>query len=86
MWKINFRTLCPDAYNALWRTLIGLEQTDVALLVAEQGRAQALLDLMKLKYNSQLPVSGLLEPGAKIPGILIITPAQHTDVRALQGD
>ena len=67
-------TLLSD--STIWRTLIGLEQTDEALLVAEQGRAQMLLDLMKLKYNSQLPVSGLLEPGATIPGILIITPAQ----------
>ena len=22
VWKINFRTLCQDAYNAIWRTLI----------------------------------------------------------------
>ena len=46
------------------------------MLVAEQGRAQALLDLMKLKYDSQLPVSRLLEPGATIPGILSVTSAQ----------
>lgn len=76
VWKINFRTTCQDAYDALWRTLIELEQADKVLLVAEQGRAQGLLDLMKLKYDSQLPVSGPLEPGATIRSILSVTSTQ----------
>ena len=85
VWKITFRTICQDAYDALWRILIRLEQTDEALLVAEQGRAQALLDLMKFTYDSELPVSGLLEPGVTIPGILSISSTQ-TVLVAFEGN
>ena len=68
--KIIFRDTYQHAYKALWRTLVRLEKADEALLVAEQGRAQGLLDLIKLKYDSQLPASWPLEPCATIPGIL----------------
>ena len=59
--KVTFRNAHQCSYNALWRTLLKLSKFDEALCVADQGRAQALLDLIKLRYGSQLPVSGSAE-------------------------
>ena len=53
VWKISFRNTCHYSYTALWRTL-KLHKYDEALLVAEKGRGQALKDLMKLQYESEL--------------------------------
>ena len=50
-WKITFRDSLQCTFTALWRTLVKLQKTDEALCVAEQGRAQALIDLMKLRYG-----------------------------------
>ncbi|XP_078350706.1 tetratricopeptide repeat protein 28-like [Oculina patagonica] len=61
-WKISFRNACQCAYTALYRNLVKLARTDEALCVAEQGRAQALKDLIKLQYDSELLASGSLEP------------------------
>ena len=66
VWKISFRNASQDAYTALWRTLVRLQKTDEALLVAERGRAQALEDLMKLQYSS----SEAFEPKGSISDIL----------------
>ena len=51
--KITFRRAHADAYNLLW--LLHLEEGEIveALLAAEEGRAQALRDLMDLKYVSK---------------------------------
>lgn len=51
-WKINFRDVYENAYRSLWRTLLKLEKPEEALFVADQGRAQALVDLMKEHYGS----------------------------------
>ena len=53
--KLSFRDMHQDAYTALCRTLVRLSKTDEALCAAEQGRAQALLDLMKLRFGLQSP-------------------------------
>ena len=50
-WKINFRDVYENAYRSLWRTLLRLQKTEEALFVADQGRAQALVDLMKEQYG-----------------------------------
>ena len=50
-WKIHFRHRYRDAYTALWRTLLKNGETDEALCAAEQGRAQALTDLLKEQYG-----------------------------------
>ncbi len=76
MLKITFRNKCQDAYTAVWRTLIKLQKTDEALCVAEQGRAQALLDLMKVHYDSDLFVSGSLEPQQTISDLFCDTTTQ----------
>ena len=75
-WKISFRNACQHAYTALWRTLIRLERTNEALCVAEQGRAQALKDLIKIKYESDLLTSGSFELELTISRILSDTTTQ----------
>nr|XP_058943793.1 tetratricopeptide repeat protein 28-like [Pocillopora verrucosa] len=64
--KIIFRNARQDIYQSLCRTLLKLSKFDEALCAADQGRAEALLDLIKLRYGSQLAVSGSVQ--AK-PGI-----------------
>ena len=54
VWKISFRNACHYSYTALWRVLLRLQRSEEALCVAEQGRGQALTDLMKLQYGSEL--------------------------------
>ena len=68
-WKISFRNAHHDAYTALWRTLSRQKKTDEALCVAEQGRAQALVDLMKLQYDSELSMFGSLQDKVTITGV-----------------
>ena len=53
-WKISFRNHYHTAYTALWKTLLRLEKTDEALCVVEQGRAQALEDLIRFRHDSEL--------------------------------
>jgi len=50
-WIISFRDLCRVAYDGLWRTLLLLDQPDEALFTAERGRAQALVDGLKMQYG-----------------------------------
>ena len=70
VWKISFRNLHQDAYTALWTILLKLQKTDEALCVAEQGRAQALMDLMKLQYGFGVLPSGSVEPEETLSDIL----------------
>ena len=64
MWKISFRNACQHPYTALWSILLRLEMPEEVLRVAEQGRAQALMDLMKLQYGFESPASKSLESKA----------------------
>ena len=57
VWKVNFRDKHQAAYTALWTTLVKLSKTDEALSAAEQGRGQALTDLMELQYGLKLSPS-----------------------------
>ncbi|CAH3162798.1 unnamed protein product [Porites lobata] len=50
--KISFCTLHhPCAYTHLWQVLVMLQRNDEALYAAERGRAQALLDALKVTYG-----------------------------------
>ena len=49
-WKISFRDVHQNAYTALWRTLLKDGKPYEALCAAEQGRAQALMDMLKRQY------------------------------------
>ena len=54
VWKVSIRDKIKDVYTAFWRFLVRLSKTDEALCAAEQGRAQALMELMKIQYDLQL--------------------------------
>ena len=49
--KISFRNLYKGAYTYLLQVLIMLQLTDEALYAAEKGRAQALVDALKINYG-----------------------------------
>ena len=49
-WQIGFRDVHQFAYTALWRTLLKDGKPYEALCAAEQGRAQALMDMLKRQY------------------------------------
>ena len=53
-WKISLRNQCRMAYTELWSVLLKLDRTKEALLAAEKGRAQALVDLLALQYGFEV--------------------------------
>ena len=69
-WKIGFRDLYQVVYTALWRTLLKNGETDEALIAAEQGRAQALMDILKKQYGIVVQPSTLIEPKETISYML----------------
>ena len=69
-WKISFRDLHKCAYTSLWRTLVKTGETDEALCAAEQGRAQALIDVLKEQYGVDSSPSALPEPKETMTYIL----------------
>ena len=76
-WKISFHVLCHDTYTALLRVLLNLQEIEEALATAEQGGAQALLDLMNLQYGYTTEQShDSFEPQRVISSIL-----KNTDTR-----
>ena len=50
-WKIGLRDVHKMVYAGLWRVLINQEKIREGLIAAEQGRAQALKDLMGSNYG-----------------------------------
>ena len=58
-WKMSFRELHHKAYTALWRCLLKIRKNVEALCAAEQGRAQALIDMLMMQYGfpGLLPLS-----------------------------
>ena len=50
-WKVSYRNMHDTAYTYLWRLLLKQGKIIEALFYAEQGRAQALKDLMEEKYG-----------------------------------
>ncbi|XP_078360397.1 uncharacterized protein LOC144644750 isoform X3 [Oculina patagonica] len=64
-WKISFQDNCQFVQIALWRALVKQKKWIEALLAAEEGRAQALMDLMKSQYGLQenVPESDVNEEG-----------------------
>ena len=51
-WVINIQDEYKLVIVALWRTLLKQNKTKEALLVAEEGGTQALVDLLKLPSES----------------------------------
>ena len=60
-WKVSFRDMHQGVYSSLVRLLLKLSKTEDALSAAEQGRAQALMDLMASNYGLELPLPLSLE-------------------------
>lgn len=52
-WKISLRELHHDIFTSLSRILLKLDKPVKALCAAEEGRAQALKDLLKSHYGIQ---------------------------------
>ena len=50
-WKISLRNTYDEAHSKLWRLLLKQGKVVEALLTADQGRAQALNDLLETKYG-----------------------------------
>ena len=50
-WKISYRDTYNNVYNSLWRLHLSQGEANYALRVAEDGRAQALKDLMEENYG-----------------------------------
>ena len=50
-WKISLRHMYQTVYSDLWGVLLKQEKIDEALTAADQGRAQALNDLLKSNYG-----------------------------------
>ena len=63
-WKIGFRDENHLAYNGLWRILLKEDRTTEALFAADEGRAQALANLMESQYGLQANQSGT--PGERM--------------------
>ena len=57
--KITFRHMYKRAYIRLWLLLLQQGKVTEALLAANQGRAQALRDLMKLNYSLEKPFTSV---------------------------
>ena len=84
--KVTFHNAYHGCYNDLWRTLLKLSKIEEALCIADQGRAQALLDLIKLRYGSQLAVSGSVEAAKSGISEMITDISGSTLFVALQGN
>ncbi|XP_022790116.1 tetratricopeptide repeat protein 28-like [Stylophora pistillata] len=52
-WKISYRNMKSNAYTCFWLVHLKKNQILDALLCAEQGRAQALNDLIRFNYWSE---------------------------------
>ena len=83
--KISFRDLYCNTYSRLWEMLLLLGLTDEALCAAERGRAQALVDVLKIQYGLVELTSVALEPKETISYISNKFPAQ-TVFLGLQGN
>ena len=66
-WVINIQDEYKLVIVALWRTLLKQKKTKDALLVAEEGRAQALVDLLKLTSESDCSAIDHLD---RLPSLL----------------
>ena len=75
-WKISFRDRYRAAYVALWRGLLKNGETDKALWAAERGRAQALMDILKVQYGVEALPSSTVAPKEGLSAVLKNLPTQ----------
>ena len=58
VWKIDLQDVYKYVYANLWRVLIAQDKIGDGLIAAEQGRAQALTDLLKSRYGFEVADHG----------------------------
>ena len=75
-WKINLRDAYQTVYTALWRVLLKQGKVTEALVAAEQGRAQALKDLLEMKYGCDLGPSKSFDQQETLSNVLCTISSQ----------
>ena len=60
--KVSFRDLRRVSYDRLWEILLSLNLTVEALCAADRGRAQALVDDLKIQYGLTALPSASFQP------------------------
>ncbi|XP_068677558.1 tetratricopeptide repeat protein 28-like [Montipora foliosa] len=84
-WKISFRDTNQSAYTALWRALLKNGEVDEALFAAEQGRAQALTDILKVQFGVDEEPSSAVATTDSISAVMKYLPIQTVFI-ALEGN
>ena len=84
-WKISFRDTKQDAYTALWTALLNNREVDEALFAAEQGRAQALTDILKVQFGVDEGPSSTIARRESISSVMKYF-SQQTVFMALAGN
>ena len=84
-WKISFRDKNQFAYTALWRALLKNREVDEALFAAEQGRAQALTDILKVQFGVDEEPSWAVATTETISAVMKYLPLQTVFI-ALEGN
>ena len=74
-WKISLRNFYQIVYTSLWRLLLNQGKIVEALFSAEQGRAQALKDLIEMKYAPETTCIGLETDKGTIHDMLSCLPS-----------
>ena len=82
-WKITFRNECHISHTGLWRVLLKQDKIDEALVAAEEGRAQALNDLIKSQYRLRSSQSRSREQEKYAFKMQSLTPSSSTVFLAL---
>ena len=74
-WKISFRETKRFAYDALWTALLKNGEVDEALYAAEQGRAQALADILIMQYriDEKSSLAGMMNVMKDLPSQTVFT-------------
>ena len=84
-WKISFRDKIQVAYTALWTALLKNREVDEALFAAEQGRAQALADILKVQFGVDEEPSSAIARTETISAVMKYLPLQTVFI-ALAGN
>ncbi|XP_068675430.1 tetratricopeptide repeat protein 28-like [Montipora foliosa] len=84
-WKISFRDKYQFAYTALWRALLKNGKVDEALFAAEQGRAQALTDILQVQFGFDGEPSLAVATTETISAVMKYLPLQTVFI-ALEGN
>ena len=84
-WKISFRDTNQFAYTALWTALLKNKEVDEALFAAEQGRAQALADILKMQFGVDEEPSSAIARTETMSAVMKYLPLQTVFI-ALAGN